>query len=207
MPTGIDHIILGIDDLERGVARVEQHTGVRPVFGGIHPGRGTRNALLAIGPDSYLEIIAPDPQQSAPTWFPQLLTLRAPRLIGWAVHTSDLSASAQAAVSAGLPIDGPQDGARSRPGARTLNWKLFHLRDERGGLLPFFIEWGRDSLHPSHNAPPGCRLESFHLQSPDAPELVRVFEALSVEVNVAPGEKPRMVARLATPRGEVELTS
>jgi len=205
--TGLDHIILGIDDLDRGVAWVEQHTGVRAILGGIHPGRGTRNALLALGPSSYLEIIAPDPQQSAPIWFTQILALPEPRLIAWAVHTPDLAALAQAAVSAGITIDGPHDGGRSRPDGKTLSWKLLHLRNNRGGLFPFFIEWGRGSAHPAADAPPGCHLERFHLRSPDAQELARVFQALSVEVSVEPGEMPRMLARLASPRGEVELTS
>ena len=100
--TGLDHIILGIDDLNRGVAWVEQRTGVRAIFGGVHPGRGTRNALLALGPRCYLEIMAPDPQQPSPTWFTQVLTLPEPRLIAWAVHTADLAALAQAAAAAGF---------------------------------------------------------------------------------------------------------
>ena len=136
-----------------------------------------------------------------------MLTLPEPRLIAWAVHTPDLAALAQAAVAAGFTIDGPHDGARSRPDGKTLSWKLFHLRDDRGGLLPFFIEWGRDSVHPAADAPPGCHLERFHLQSPDAQELARVFQTLAVEVQVEPGEIPRMLARIASPRGEVELTS
>ena len=207
MLTGLDHIILGIDDLARGVAWVEQRTGVRATFGGVHPGRGTRNALLAVGPSCYLEILAPDPQQSSPTWFTQVLTMPEPKLITWAVHTSDLTALAQTAVAAGFPIDGPHDGARSRPDGKILSWRLFHLRDDRGGLLPFFIEWGRDSVHPAADAPSGCHLERFHLQSPDAQELARACQTLAVAVPVEPGKEPRMRARVSSPRGEVELTS
>jgi hypothetical protein len=207
MLTGLDHIILGIDDLDRGVAWVEQQTGVRAIFGGVHPGRGTRNALLALGPNCYLEIIAPDPQQSAPAWFTQIITMPDPKLIAWAVHTADLATLAQTAVAAGLPIDGPHDGARSRPDGKMLSWRLFHLRDDRGGLLPFFIEWNLDSVHPAADAPSGCQLERFQLQSPDGPELARVFQSLSVDVRVESGEKPIMRARLTSPRGEVELMS
>jgi hypothetical protein len=133
--------------------------------------------------------------------------MRDPRLIAWAVHTPDLTALAQTAIAAGLPIDGPHDGARARPDGKILSWKLFHLRDSRGGLLPFFIEWNRDSVHPAAEAPPGCHLERFLLQSPGAPELARVFQALSVEVRVESGEKPLMLAHITSPRGEVELTS
>ena len=96
MRTGLDHIILGTNDLDRGIAWVEQRTGVRAAFGGVHLGRGTRNALLSLGADSYLEIIAPDPQQTSPTWFSQILAMPEPRLMTWAVHTSDLTALAQA---------------------------------------------------------------------------------------------------------------
>jgi len=205
--TELDHIILGIDDLDRGIAWVEERTGVRAIFGGVHPGRGTRNALLALGPGSYLEIIAPDPAQSSLAWFTQIRGLTEPKLLTWAVHTSDLTALADTVVAAGFPIDGPHDGARSRPDGKVLSWRLFHLRDDRAGLLPFFIEWSRDSVHPALDAPPGCRIKKFHLQSPDAEELARVCRTLAVEVGVEPGEKPRMLARIASPRGEVELTS
>lgn len=207
MPIGLDHIILGIDDLDRGVAWVEEHTGVRASFGGVHPGRGTRNALLALGSSCYLEIIAPDPRQSSPTWFSQILTMPEPRLIAWAVHTPDLTALAQNSVAAGFPIDGPHDGARSRPDGKVLSWRLFHLRDDRGGLLPFFIEWGRDSVHPAADAPSGCILKRFGLQSPNAQDLARACQSLAVEVPVEFGEKACIFARIASPRGGVELTS
>lgn len=207
MQTGLDHIILGVNDLDCGIAWMERCTGIRAVFGGVHPGRGTRNALLALGPGYYLEIIAPDPEQSSLAWFTQILSMSEPKLIAWAVHTSDLTALAQTATSAGIAIDGPHDGARSRPDGKMLRWKLFRLRDDRCGLLPFFIEWGHDSIHPATDAPSGCRLVSLRLQSTDAENLARTCRALTIDVGVGPGEKPRLLARLASPNGDVELTS
>jgi Glyoxalase-like domain len=205
--TGLDHIILGVSDLDRGVVWVERQTGVRARFGGVHPGRGTRNALLALGPDCYLEIIAPDPAQAAPAWFTRILTLHEPRLVGWAVHTPDLIALANFVKSGGIAIDGPHDGARSAPDGRILRWKLFRLGDDRGGLLPFFIEWSRDTIHPVADAPSGCRLTSFHLCSPDANELGQVCEHLGVNVVVKPDDHSHMRALIIGSQGEVELTS
>ena len=207
MLTGLDHIILGIDDLDRGIAWVEQRTGVRAAFGGVHPGRGTRNALVALGPDCYLEIIAPDPQQSRPTWFAQVLTKPEPRLVAWAVHTLEIATLAQTVISAGFAIEGPHDGARTRADGTILNWKLFHLRDDRGGLLPFFIEWSRDSIHPAADAPRGCHLEHFRLQSPGASSLRLACHKLGVEVTVEPGEESSMLARITSPKGALQLTS
>jgi hypothetical protein len=207
MQTGLDHIILGINDLDRGIAWVEQKTGVRPIFGGVHPGRGTRNALLSLGSDCYLEIIAPDPQQTSPTWFSQILALTEPCLLTWAVHTSDLARLVKRAREAGIPIDGPHDGARTRPDAKVLRWKLFHLQDNRGGLLPFFIKWGSGSAHPASDAPEGCALQDFHVESPEAQALMRTCQLLDVRVTISATEKPRLSALLSSPKGVVELTS
>src|SRR5580698_11070746 len=161
VPTLLDHILLGCDDLDRGIAFVEEATGVRAAFGGVHPGAGTRNALLSLGTNRYLEIIAPDPQQPATDDKRNLSSLEEPVLVGWAQHPGDIEAFAQRIKDEGVDIVGPQPGSRKRPDGRMLNWKTLALKDDAGGLFPFFIEWGAGTMHPSIDAPQGCHLELF----------------------------------------------
>jgi hypothetical protein len=207
IPISFDHMVLGIDDLDRGIALVEERVGVRAVFGGVHPGRGTQNALLSFGGQRYFEIIAPDPKQNVQPQYPQILQMREPRMVTWAVHTPDIVALANKISDAGFAIQGPADGSRARPDGKLLRWKSFRLQDDRGGLLPFFIEWSRDSVHPSVDAPAGCRLERLFAVSPEPKDLAAVYQRLEVEIAIERGEKAQLRARIAGPKGETEFSS
>ena len=59
----IDHIIWAVPDLDKGTQLFEEMSGVKPAYGGAHPGRGTRNCVVSAGEGAYFEIIAPDPAQ------------------------------------------------------------------------------------------------------------------------------------------------
>jgi hypothetical protein len=205
VPANLDHILLGVSNLDHGIAWVEQHTGVRAAFGGVHPGRGTRNALLALGPRRYLEIIAPDPQQPSQGLALELKTMNEPRVFNWAVHTSDIASAAKEVTAAGFAINGPNDGSRARPDGRTLRWKSFSLKDDRGGLLPFFIGWDRDSVHPSEDAPKGCTLKQFLLKSPSAEELERLGTRLGLNVSVVRAADTGLSAIVMSLKGQMEL--
>src|SRR6202790_3243754 len=111
-PAVLDHILLGCNDLDRGIAFVEEHTGVRAAFGGVHPGRGTRNALLSLGERHYLEIIAPDPQQAGAPDIRNLRQLAEPRLVSWAAHPGDINQFAAFLRSGGIEFEGPTPGSR-----------------------------------------------------------------------------------------------
>ena len=88
--SAVDHLLLGVSDLDRGIAWLEKRTGVRAAVGGSHPGMGTRNALAALGGRRYLEIIAPDPAQTAFNFRIEVGKLSEPRLIPWACGTNDI---------------------------------------------------------------------------------------------------------------------
>jgi len=207
VPFALDHILLGIDDLDRGIALVEERTGVRAVFGGVHPGRGTQNALLRLGTRRYLEIIAPDPKQASLVAYPELREMHEPRLLIWAVHTDDIAAVAKKLGDAGLATTGPEEGSRARPDGKMLHWQALRLKDDRGGLLPFFIEWGRDSVHPSVDAPAGCLLIRFDGASSDPGELRGVFARLGVDMAVERGARQQLRARIAGPKEPVDFSS
>jgi len=62
----VDHVVYATPDLDRGIAEIEKLVGVRATLGGKHPGGGTKNAFIALGPNSFLGIVAPDPDQPPP---------------------------------------------------------------------------------------------------------------------------------------------
>jgi len=206
-PDMLDHILLGARDLDAGIAYLQQRSGVRAAFGGIHPGRGTRNALVRLGDLHYLEVIAPDPQQAgAPDIF-GLQPLTEPKLITWAVHVLNIREQVGRLADAGMPFEGPAAGSRNRPDGRTLNWKSLRLKDDRRGILPFFIEWGAGSVHPSADAPAGCKLARFEVAAPDLREYRDTFSNLGIDVHVVKGEQPQLRATIAGTHGEFTLTS
>jgi catechol 2,3-dioxygenase-like lactoylglutathione lyase family enzyme len=209
VPAVLDHILLGCPNLDQGIAFVESHLGVRAAFGGVHPGRGTQNALLSLGDRQYLEIIACDPAQhvAAAGLLAKLASLEEPRLIGWAAHPGDLTAYAKRLRDNGIAFEGPAPGSRKRPDGKLLRWSTLNLDKEDTGLLPFFIQWSSDSRHPSADAPPGCRCSRFALTTPDPAALKKTLAMLSLDVAVAKGARRQLRATFQGPAGELRATS
>jgi glyoxalase-like protein len=211
-PHMLDHILLGSNDLNAGINFIEEHTGVRAAIGGVHPGRGTRNALLSLGERRYLEIIAPDPAQSkiadvGLALFNTLKSLTVPTLVGWAAHPGDIDMFAKKLRAASIEFDGPREGSRARPDGRVLKWKTVSLADDHNGVLPFFIEWDANSVHPSVDAPSGCLLESFAIVDPDPAGLKKVTERIGLDVPIEPGAKAHLHARFAPPERVFDVSS
>ena len=205
VPESFDHMLLGCGDLDKGIEFVERHLGVRAAFGGVHPGRGSRNALLSLGERRYLEIIAPDPQQPRSSDVRQLYKIESPRLIGWAAHVDDIEAVVQRLTAAGIAFEPVRPGARQRPSGQTLRWKALSLKDDAGGLLPFFIEWSKDAVHPAADSPKGCRIDRFSLAAANPDELRGRAVKLNLDPEVENAPQPALRAKVTGPKGTLSL--
>jgi Glyoxalase-like domain len=200
-----DHILLGAPDLEAGIRWVEERTGVRAKFGGNHPGRGTRNALLSLGARHYLEIIAPDPAQAQVSDERGLRQLSSPRIIQWAIHTEDIAATKRVAEAAGVKTTGPQAGSRQRPDGKMLRWQVLGI-EQTTPLLPFFIQWGPGSPHPSSDSPQLGTAQSLHFETPQPEELRRILHGVDIDADIRKSDLPRIVLAVQTARGEIEMS-
>lgn len=203
----VDHLVYAALDLDRGIREIETLLGVRATAGGRHPGRGTRNALLALGDDVYLEIIAPDPDQAPPPsgrWF-GIDALTSSRLAAWAAKTSDVDALRDRALQRGIALGDVQAGSRRRPDGVELSWRFTdpgHV--VAGGVVPFFIDWGQ-SPHPASSAARGASLVELRAEHPDARGVQRMLETLAIQIPVRQAPRPALVAVIERRYGRVEI--
>lgn len=200
----IDHIILGINDLERGVAEFEAKTGVRPVFGGAHPGRGTHNALASLGGGTYIEILAPNRAEAAmDAMIAGLEKMTSLTPIGWAVATTDLAAVKKRAEAGGVTTTQVMPGARTLPDGSRLEWMTIGVTEPAHDWAPFFIQWADPARQPARTAPGGCTLESIALADPGPDALRTLLTAVGFEMTVSQAAEARMTVTLTCPKGTV----
>lgn len=207
MQLPVDHLVYATRDLDRGMEEIERLTGIAPTLGGRHRDRGTRNALVSLGADVYLEIIAPDPDQPPPPaerWL-GVDGVSASRLTTWAAKAHDLVALRRRAAEQGVQLGEVQSASRQRADGVTLSWRLTDPEPlVAGGVVPFFIDWGV-SPHPARSAAQGASLVSFHVEHPDATGVQRMVRALGLEVAVIAAKHAALVAVIDGLRGRIEV--
>ncbi len=207
----MDHLLVGAPELEQGIAWLEARTGVRAIFGGSHPGLGTWNALASLGPNQYLEILAPDPAQPEVETFyvPGLRGFKEPRLATWAAR-ADLGGDAfGGGPPTGLVVSERRSGSRIRLDGTKLAWTLAfpaHIHEATfGGLLPFLIEWEDLAHHPGRSAPPGLTVRSLGFAGPRPDDLGAALRSLGIEASIVSTSTPSLRLELDTPAGVVVL--
>ena len=210
MANKVDHFAVGAATLEQGVAALENALGVSVPRGGKHAAMSTHNCVMQAGKESFLEILAIDPEAPPPgraRWFTlddpatRARLAARPRALCWVVGTDDLDATV-----ANSPLELGEIVPFSR-GERS--WRLTVPKDgglPEGGLVPAFIEWS-PGPHPSTGMQDlGVRLKTIRLHHPEPGRFGEILRALQVDHLAEVAEGPRNLSFvLDTPAGEAVL--
>lgn len=210
----LDHLSFaaGPDGLAATAKRLGGLLGTEFHDGGVHPRFGTRNMILPMANDTYLEIVEVlDHPASDKAPFGQAVRARSALgggWLGWVVAVSDIAVLEQRLGREAV------NGNRHRPDGTELTWKQVGVN----GLisdpqLPFFVEWlSPKEMHPSAGADKAFSLACLEI----AGDPQRVSEWLGETVEapledikvewVAPHGTPGIIAaQVQTPNGLVRI--
>ncbi len=212
----LDHLVIAAETLQQGVDYIRSTLAVEIPAGGVHKTMGTHNHLMQLGNDAYIEVIAIDPQATAPQhprWFNLDDALmreslhRQPRLITWVMNTADIKTVNHDSI---FPIGIPTELSRE-----TLRWQVGLTEDGRllaNGLVPYVIQWHTEQ-HPSGSmADLGCRLRSLEIYHNRPGWLHSILTSIGadhlVSIHSLPDtETPYLSANIETSLGIVNLNS
>jgi Glyoxalase-like domain len=209
----VDHVSYAAehDGLRATAERLSQRIGVEPVDGGIHPRFGTRNVILPLAHDRYVEIVEVlDHPASDKAPFGQAVRARSVAgggWLGWVIAVDDIATVEQRIGREAV------DGNRYRPDGVELKWRQVGVN----GLisdpqLPFFVQWADQTVHPSVGAHTEVTIDG--LQIAGDPERVREWldlppNEVSTVIDftfVAPHGTPGLMAvTFDTPSGKVTI--
>lgn len=202
MTARLDHLVVAARTLQDGVAWAEGRLGATLSPGGEHEVFGTHNALLSLGEDAYLEVIAVNPAApppARPRWFglgtPEMRDRLegGPALIHWIARVENLQPA-------------PDVLELSRGDYR---WRLTVPADgslPMYGVSPSLISWLTPT--PAARLPgAGVRLVTLQLGTAYPDRLRARLDALNFEGDVEVYEAPQaeLQAVLETPRGLITL--
>ncbi|MFM7212211.1 MAG: VOC family protein [Actinomycetota bacterium] len=176
------------------------------VDGGIHPSFGTRNFILPLADGTYIEVVAAlDHPAADKAPFGRAVRQRADEgggWLGWVIAVDDI-----AAVETRLGRDSVV-GHRVRPDGTDLRWRQIGILDLLDDpQLPYFIQWERQSEHPSSTGGE-VRLASIEMCGNSEVLGAWLGSGAQLEVSVAwveSDERGIVACNFLTPRGFVRI--
>jgi len=139
MPTGFDHFVIAVDDLDQTIADYTA-AGFTVTPGGAHKNGISHNVLVTFQDGSYFELIAFKGDASGHgTHWPKTLA-KGEGFVDYALRTDDLVEEVKALRAAGLDYSDPIDGGRFRPDGQRIDWQTIRYpgTKEAPSHLPFY---------------------------------------------------------------------
>lgn len=160
----IDHVSYAAspEGLQATAEKLSHELGITPRDGGVHPRFGTRNVILPLAEDRYLEVVEVlDHPASDKAPFGQAVRARSALgggWMAWVIAVDDLTDVEERLGRRAV------DGQRHTPEGVELQWRQIGIR----GLiadpqLPFFVQWSTMDHHPSRLEDSPVKLTGLHI--------------------------------------------
>lgn len=150
----VDHVSYAADQsgVKATAQRLGEALGVAPVDGGIHPRFGTRNMIVPLAHERYVEVVEVlDHPSSDKAPFGQVVRARSEAgggWMGWVIRVDDEIEKVEQRLDRKAV-----DGNRRLADGREFLWKQIGIKGTLADpQLPFFVKWGEGSPHPSQEA-------------------------------------------------------
>ncbi len=160
----VDHVSYAAehDGLQATAERLAKLIGVDPVDGGVHPRFGTRNVILPLAHERYVEIVeCLDHPASDKAPFGQAVKLRSEAgggWLGWVISVDDITTVERRLGRAAAA------GNRYRPDGVELRWRQIGIRGLMSDpQLPYYVQWEDGRLHPSVGATTEVTIEGLQI--------------------------------------------
>lgn len=146
----IDHVCYAAesDGMAATADRLAQKLGTTARDGGLHPRFGTRNMILPLAQNRYLEVVEVLDHPAADNVpFGQAVRARSEQgggWLAWVVAVDDIEPVEQRLGRSAV------DGNRHTPEGVNLNWRQIGVKSIMADpQLPFFVRWSSMDHHPS----------------------------------------------------------
>ncbi len=208
MKRKIDHIVFAVPNLEEAIDEFERQSTVRPVFGGCHTTKGTKNALVNLGNGCYLEILAIDEENvdvKPPRWMGVDL-IKTPQITRWSLKSEDLEQDSEILQKYHPKMGIIQGGQRKTSTGDMLTWQMIlPLAAPVVELVPFVTDWQHSAVHPTQNLPQECELIGLSFTHPNPTAIEKVFDEFDIDIRIEEGEKAMIRAEIKSPNGVFEM--
>ncbi len=195
--------------MDAAVQFFKEKLGVMPIYGGYHKKQGTKNALINLNNECYLELLAVDNTNTAistPRWM-GVDELTKDKITRFALKSSDLKKDAEVLKYYDEKMGILSNGFRSTLEGSMLKWELtLPLASPEVEFVPFLIDWSIGDIHPSNYLPNmNCRLVKLYGTHPNPKKFIHLFEMLNFSMQIDKAKRTSLKMVIETPKGLVLL--
>ena len=208
MKRQVDHIVYCVPNLKEAVDYFDSLLGIRPVIGGNHPSKGTKNALLNLGDKCYLEILAIDHNNhkvKGNRWM-GIDLIKEPKITRWSLKSHNLDKDSRILSRQTPDLGIVNTGSRYTSDGRLLSWKMIlPTSTPEVEILPFMTDWSESDSHPTDNLQAGCSLQTLQLLHPFPNRIQSTISELGLNIIVEQNDIPEIVILINSPNGLKEI--